>query len=79
MRMADRELYFRHVGVLPDSLAFALLALIDQPIVVAFVNDMAFRCVQGGRPDPAVEFPVKLRLLLGDLGGLDVKLVSRLL
>ena len=53
--MADGKVVFRHVGVGPQAAALSLLALVEQPVVVAFVDDMAFGRIQGSRASAAVE------------------------
>ena len=56
-------------GGIPQALLAAFLALVHQPVVVAFEDDVAFKAVQGGGPDAAVEFQVFFdHALAGHLG-----------
>src|SRR4030095_8216938 len=72
VRVSERELVLGHVRVLPHAAALSFLALIDQPVVVALVDDMAFRRVHGGRADAPVELVPERDLLLANRRGLHV-------
>src|SRR5262245_28451680 len=76
--MADGELVLRHVRVLPEAAPLALLALIDEPVVIALVDEMAFGRVHGRRAGAAVKLAPERELFLAQLDRLDVGLVSRL-
>src|SRR5262249_44075992 len=76
--VAERELVARDVGVFPQSVALALLALVDQPVVVALVDDVAFRRVHGGGANAPVELAPEGNLLLREVRRPDVGLVAGL-
>src|SRR4026208_2158369 len=77
--MADRKLVFRHVGVLPHAAALALLALVDDPVVVALIHDVPLGSVHRRRADAAVELPPQRDLPFADLRRLALALVAGLL
>src|SRR4030067_40741 len=47
----------------PDALSTALFALIDQPVVVAFIDNMSFRSIECRRPGTRIQFPKERRFL----------------
>src|SRR5262245_26210396 len=75
--MADRELVLRHVRILPDAAPLPFLPLVHQPVVVAFVHDVAFRGIHGRGARAGIELAPERDLLLRDPGGLDIRLVAR--
>src|SRR5581483_920804 len=60
----------------PDAPSAALFALIDQPVVVAFVNDVPLGRIERRGPDASVELAIERRLGGCENKGLDVERVA---
>src|SRR5579871_1118627 len=74
--MADRESRRNLVGA-PETFTSPVLTLVNKPIVVTLVDDMALRRIERRGTDAAIEFAPEINHRRLQLGWLDIRLVSR--